>query len=193
MLISIICWIPDRSSKVKTVRQMKLHTVLAAWYTHVMIKWQYALRIRSIHYSDVKMSTMASQITRLTIFYSGPDQWKHQSSASLALVILGHMVAWRLTAPRHYLNQGLLLISEVLWHSFESNFTTNVQSPILHNEFEHYIDVIMTTIASQITTLTMVYSIVYSGADQRKHQSSASLAFERGIHRDRWIPRTKRQ
>ena len=41
----------------------------------------------------------------------------------------------------------------------------------------HYIDVIMTTMASQITSLTVVYSIVYSGADQRKHQSSASLAF----------------
>ena len=37
--------------------------------------------------------------------------------------------------------------------------------------------------ASQITSLTMVYSTVYSGADQRKHQSSASLAFVRGIHR----------
>ena len=49
----------------------------------------------------------------------------------------------------------------------------------------HYIDAIMTTMASQITSLTVVYSIVYSGADQRKHQSSASLAFVRGIHRDR--------
>ena len=57
----------------------------------------------------------------------------------------------------------------------------------------HYIDVIMTTIASQITSLAVVYSIVYSGVDQRKHQSSASLAFVRGIHRDRWIPRTKGQ
>ena len=35
--------------------------------------------------------------------------------------------------------------------------------------------------------------LVYSGAHQRKHQSSASLAFVRGIHRDRWIPRTKGQ
>ena len=52
----------------------------------------------------------------------------------------------------------------------------------------HYIDVIMTTMASQITSLTVVYSIVYSGADQRKHQSSASLPSVRGIHRDRWIP-----
>ena len=47
------------------------------------------------------------------------------------------------------------------------------------------------TVVSQITNLTVVYSIVYSDRDQRKHQSSASLAIVRGIHRDRWIPRTK--
>ena len=47
----------------------------------------------------------------------------------------------------------------------------------------HYGDVIMGVIASQITSLTIVYSSVYSDADQRKHQSSASLAFVRGIHR----------
>ena len=42
----------------------------------------------------------------------------------------------------------------------------------------------MGVIASQITSLTMiVYSNVYSDADQRKNQSSASLAFVRGIHR----------
>ena len=44
-------------------------------------------------------------------------------------------------------------------------------------------DVIMTTMASQITSLTVVYSIVYSDTDLRKHQSSALLAFVRGIHR----------
>ena len=41
----------------------------------------------------------------------------------------------------------------------------------------------MGTMASQITSLTIVYSTVYSNADQRKHQRSASLAFVRGIHR----------
>ena len=48
---------------------------------------------------------------------------------------------------------------------------------------DHYNDAIMGAIASQITGLTIVYSIGYSDADQRKHQSSASLAFVRGIHR----------
>ena len=46
----------------------------------------------------------------------------------------------------------------------------------------HYSDVIMGAMASQITSLTTVYSTVYSGADQRKHQSSASLAFVRAVH-----------
>ena len=46
----------------------------------------------------------------------------------------------------------------------------------------HYCDVIMGAIASQITSLTIVYPTVYSDADQRKHQSSAPLAFVRGIH-----------
>ena len=41
----------------------------------------------------------------------------------------------------------------------------------------------MGMMASQMTSLTIVYSIIYSDADQRKHQSSASLAFVQGIHR----------
>ena len=41
----------------------------------------------------------------------------------------------------------------------------------------------MGTMASQITSLTIGYSTFYSGADQRKHQSSASLAFVWGMHR----------
>ena len=41
----------------------------------------------------------------------------------------------------------------------------------------HYCDVIMGAMAFQITSLTIVYLTVYSEADQRKHKSSASLAF----------------
>ena len=41
----------------------------------------------------------------------------------------------------------------------------------------------MGAIASQITSLAIVYITVYSDADQSKHQSSASLAFVRDIHR----------
>ena len=47
----------------------------------------------------------------------------------------------------------------------------------------HYCDFKMGAVASQITSLMIVYSTVYSDANKRKHQSSMSLAFVRGIHR----------
>ena len=50
-------------------------------------------------------------------------------------------------------------------------------------DISHNNDIIMSTIASQITSITIVYSTVYSGADQRNHQRFASLAFVWGIHR----------
>ena len=48
--------------------------------------------------------------------------------------------------------------------------------------FIHYNDITMSILVSQITSLTIVYSTVCSGRDERKHQTSASLAFVRGIH-----------
>ena len=47
----------------------------------------------------------------------------------------------------------------------------------------YYNDVIMRAMASQITSLKIVYSTICSGADQRKHQRSAPLVFVRRIHR----------
>ena len=49
----------------------------------------------------------------------------------------------------------------------------------------HYNGVIMGAMASQITSFSTASSTVYSGADQRKHLSSTSLAFVRGIY---WRP-----
>ena len=62
----------------------------------------------------------------------------------------------------------------------DSNFMSFCCGSVLVN---HYDDVIMSEIASQITSLTIVYSTVHLGADQSKHQSSASLAFVWEIHR----------
>ena len=58
---------------------------------------------------------------------------------------------------------------------------------------QHYNDIIMGGIASQITSLMIAYSGVYSGADQRKHQSSALLALCEEFTGDRWLPRTNGQ
>ena len=41
----------------------------------------------------------------------------------------------------------------------------------------------MSAMAPHITSIRIVCSTVYSGADQRKHQSCASLSLVRGIHR----------
>ena len=57
------------------------------------------------------------------------------------------------------------------------DFNQTISTPL-----QHYNDIPMSTIVSQITSLTAVYISVYSRADQRKYQSSASLAFARGIH-----------
>ena len=63
-----------------------------------------------------------------------------------------------------------------------------------YNFAKHYSDVIMGTIAFQITSLTSVYSTVYSDAYQIKHQSYASLALScREFCGDRWIPRANGQ
>ena len=49
----------------------------------------------------------------------------------------------------------------------------------------HYSDVVMGAMEPKITSLTIVYSTVYSGADKRKHHGSVLLAFVRGI--PRWL------
>ena len=73
----------------------------------------------------------------------------------------------RLTVPPHFFER-LVEMSNI---SHETKFAF------------HYNDVIMNAMASQITSLKIAYSTVYAGADQRKQQSSASMAFVRGIHR----------
>ena len=57
------------------------------------------------------------------------------------------------------------------------------QPQLMNIIITHYNDGTMGTMASQITSLKIVFSTVYSGPDQRKHNSSASLAFVQGIHR----------
>ena len=77
--------------------------------------------------------------------------------------------------------EGHFWISETIYTSSLIDVVMNCllisfSANALHAWF-HYNDVIMGTMASQITSVAIVYSTVYSGADQRKHKSSASLAF----------------
>ena len=78
----------------------------------------------------------------------------------------------------------LCLGLSVLRCNFPDLIIRSSNRPIISTEHQlhHYSDVIMGGMASQIIRLTIVYSTVCSGEDQRKHQNSLSLAFVRGIH-----------
>ena len=82
-----------------------------------------------------------------------------------------------LVAPQQHLKTFLHKTNAIFLQGIESSkLFIPLSSP-------HYNDVIMSTMASQITSVSVVYSTVCSGAGQRKHQSPASQAFVGGIHR----------
>ena len=148
------------------------------WRTCQHLKLRVKLK-RNLHYNDVIMGAIASQITILNIVYStvysdADQRRKHQSSASLAFVDF--------KAPeelRNPLSKTVLSKCSFIWRTCQ-----HLKLRVKLKRNLHYNDVIMGAIASQITILNIVYSTVYSDADQRrKHQSSASQAFVRGIHR----------
>ena len=90
---------------------------------------------------------------------------------------------------RSHLSSKILNILEKFWQfnslfeliAFQNNYDLSLKAndivwyPCLRH-YVQYNDVIMGTMASQITSLTIAYSTVYSGADERKHRSSTSLA-----------------
>ena len=105
-----------------------------------------------------------------------------KSSATYRPFCLGLKVIKRFVyfvVTTHHIVQWPIHIINVL----TSMQHTNKNKIVVFSMPSYYSDVIMTTISSQITSLRTVYSSIYSDADQRKHQSSASLAFVRGIHR----------
>ena len=109
--------------------------------------------------------------------------------------------------PSHYLNRCWFTVTWITGDKFHWNLnqiqgfacklpSTNTKlaphglilfqaavQQLVHVNDKHYNDVITDAMASQITGLSVVCLTVCSGADQRKHQSPASLAFVRGIHR----------
>ena len=96
-------------------------------------------------------------------------RWRTRVSVTWALTVSGNVVAYHQYTMKA--SADLILLSSGC--SSASRVYTS----------SHYTVVIMSANASQITGVSIVYSRVCSGADQRKHQSSASLAFVTGIHR----------
>ena len=65
--------------------------------------------------------------------WSSDAIWHHETWSRLVQVM-----AWCLMAPSHYLNEFWLILSKVLHHSREGNFTGNVQYICLWHEFKNY-------------------------------------------------------
>ena len=91
------------------------------------------------------------------------------------------------TSMKFEANKLLFSFKNITWQCCPHNVSHFVPSAIPWSilwcrQFHDYCGVIVSAMASQITSLTIVYSTVYSGADQRNHQSPASLAFLREIH-----------
>ena len=79
--------------------------------------------------------------------------------------------------PSIFLNQTLFFKITTL--ALEQWYDCPNTSEVIQKN--HYSDVIMSALASQITSFTIFYSTVYSGADQRKHQSSAFVCVGWGV------------
>ena len=85
---------------------------------------------------------------------------------------------------KHPFHWGLISV-QYMNHSSLNNCIAYQNYPVTHTAPFYYSDVTMRMAASQITSVSIVCSTGCSGADQRKHQISASLAFVRGIHQ--WL------
>ena len=94
------------------------------------------------------------------------------------------------TSLSFWRNNDVIFKSCIRWgtSSWAWSFPQNHHMPSISRNCHkdgtlYYSDVIMDKMASRITSLSIVYLSVHSGEDHSKHQSSASLAFVRGIHR----------
>ena len=145
-----------------------------------VIKWKHFLHywpfVRGIHRRIPLTKASDAELWCFRWFFTGTNGWVNNRHAG---DLRRHGAHYDVTVMINF--SGIWITQQTNENAFPAF------------RLKHYNDVIMTTMASQITSLTVVYSTVYSDADQRKHQSSASLAFVWGIHRDRWIPRTKGQ
>ena len=85
------------------------------------------------------------------------------------------------------IEDSIIRLILVMWINHIPPTKPHAISAVIRKFLSHYNDVIMSTMASQITSVSIVCTTFCSGTDYRKHKSSASLAFVRGI------PRTKGQ
>ena len=134
--------------------------------------------------------------TEFSVITFKTSRWQRQRQTRLDVFILvgvmcinsGRMTPASTVSRRRCICDVISFV--VLYHFPRKHLPTKMKCShmiiITYTIKAHYNDVIMGWIAPQITNLT----IVYSGTNQRNHQSSAPLAFVWEFTYDRWIPRT---
>ena len=109
--------------------------------------------------------------------YNVADQAQYNISFMIHIILKKYIaVLSNLFTRIHNVENHIMTLDVFQNLSWYSNYD-------ISNFWTHYSDVIMGESVSQIPSLAIVYSTVYSDADQRIYQSTASLAFVRGIHR----------
>ena len=145
------------------------------------------------HHDQVIVRKSHGKPCRHSLCVAASTPWLRTAAFILTLVVLKSL--WE---TLNHINIFLLFLT-LRWYRLLKSVPMEDMNPFyIHPDHVsvtdfviHYSDVIISAMTSQITSLMIVYSEVDSGADERKHQSSASLAFVWGIHRWRWIPRTR--
>ena len=133
-------------------------------------------------------------------------EWKPEDHVDGKSILL-QVMAWCHQAGDHYLNQcwpssmtqyGVpwpqSRCVNIFWWNFQDRSEIIQGTEVFQWGMDHHLDphnseAIISAMAIQITDVLIVCSTICSGADQRKHQNSASFTFVRGIHRwpmDSW-------
>ena len=100
---------------------------------------------------------------------------------SLNIVPSGQVtITWTNVGPDRHLSGGLACLVTPHPCVFDYDYGHYVVCQDTDTNYFRYSDVIMSTMASQITGVSIIYWTVCSGEDKRKHQSSAFLAFVPG-------------
>ena len=119
---------------------------------------------RVMKWSCIKFTEIIYIFQTLLVWIWHDSNWTQPPAAThSSVVVVGVLGGWERGCSTKWYWRGLVLL--------------------MQTDMQHYGDVIMGALASQITSLPIVYLTVCSGVDQGKHQSSASLAFVWVIHR----------
>ena len=127
-------------------------------------------------------------------------------SFRLQYIIVYHVLKWTEYLSKLYLCswvnvlvlvKSLSLIALMIYVLWVQHLIDTYWYPLIlyscHAIVIHHDDVVMGAIASQFTSLTIVYSTIYSGADQSKHQRSSHWPLCGEFTGHRWIPGTNGQ